>query len=50
MVHPDTHAGFSDINKNMETMKMYQLKHDIPKANLQIVEQINEISIYEETY
>ena len=31
-------------------MKMYHLKHDIAKANLQIVEYMNEISISGEAY
>ena len=36
MVWHDTHAGCSDINSNMENMKMYHLKHDILNANLDI--------------
>ena len=36
MVQPDTRAGFSDIQKNLETMKMSQFKPYIPKANLHI--------------
>ena len=36
MVQPDTRAGCSDIQKNLETMKMSQFKPYIPKANLHI--------------
>ena len=50
MVWPDTHAGWSDIKSKLENMKMFQFKHDIPKANMQIVEHINDILIDEETY
>ena len=35
-VCPDTHEGLSDINTNMETMRMSNFNHDITKANLQI--------------
>ena len=34
MLRPDTFSGFSDINRNLETMRMYHFKHDIPKSNL----------------
>ena len=37
MVPPDTRAECSDIKSNMDTMKISQFKHDIPRANLQIV-------------
>ena len=50
MVLPDTQTGFSDIKTKMETMKTSQLKHDIPRSNLQIAEWMNYISIYVETY
>ena len=50
MVHPDTSGGLSDINKNLETTRMSNLKHDIPKDNLQISEWMNKISINAETY
>ena len=45
MVQPDTRAGCSDIKYNPENMNMSHFKHDTPKANLQISEWINEISI-----
>ena len=32
IVHPNTRAGWSDIKKNLETMRMYHFKHDIPKC------------------
>ena len=50
MVLPDTHAECSDIKSNLEIMKMYQLKNDTPRANLQISEWMNKIPISGETY
>ena len=50
MVRPDTHAGSPDIKYSMENMKIFQFKHYIPRANLQITEWMNEISIARETY
>ena len=50
MLRPDTRARCSDIKYKLENMKMYHLKHDTHKANLQIKEQINYISITGETY
>ena len=50
MVRPDTCVGCSDIKSKLEKMKMSHSKHDIPKANLKIVECMNEISIAGETY
>ena len=47
---PDTCAGFSDINMNLETMKLSQFKHDTLKEKLQIAEWMNEISNAGETY
>ena len=44
MVCPDTHADLSDINMNLEIMRMSQFKHGIPKADLQVAEWTNEIS------
>ena len=38
LVKPDTRAGFSDTKSKLENMKMPHFKHDIYKANLQIVE------------
>ena len=46
MVRPDTCAGCSDIKSNLENTKMSHFKNDIPKANLNITEWMNEISIY----
>ena len=45
MVQPNTRAGRSDIKSKLENMKMYNFKHDIPKANLHIEECMNDISI-----
>ena len=50
MVRSDTCTGWSNINTNLESMKKSHSKHDIPKANLQIVKWMNEISISGETY
>ena len=50
MVHPDTRTGCSDINTKLETMKLFQFKHVIPKENIQISEWTNDISIEGETY
>ena len=50
IVRPDTRPGCSDINSNLENMKMSHFKHDIPKSNLQISEWTNKISITGETY
>ena len=50
MVRPDTRAGLLDTKSNLETMNMSQFKHDITRANLKIVEWINEISIDGENY
>ena len=50
IVLPDTRAGWSDVKYKLLKMKMYQFKHDIPKANMQISEWVNEIFISEETY
>ena len=50
MVRPETCAGCSDIKYNLENMKMYYLKHEISKANLQIAKCMNDISITGETY
>ena len=36
MVRLDTHARFSDFKSKLENIKMSQLKHYTPKANLQI--------------
>ena len=38
IVRPDTRLRCSDINKNLETMRMSHFKHDIHKANLNLVE------------
>ena len=37
MVPPETYVGLSDIKKNMVTMMIYQFKHNIPRADLEIV-------------
>ena len=50
MVWTDTRAGCSDIKINVDTMNMYQFKHDVSKANLQVAEWMNKISIAVETY
>ena len=50
MVWPDTCAEFSDIESKLENIKMSQLKHEIPKSNLQIPERMKKIYIYEKTY
>ena len=50
MVRPDKCAEFSDIKSNLENMILSHFKRDIHKANLQIAEWMNEISIAEETY
>ena len=34
MVQPDTCTGYSDINTNLETIRMSHFKHDIPNSNL----------------
>ena len=49
-VQPETRAGWSDSKSKLENIKMSCLKHDIPKANMHIVEWMNEISITGETY
>ena len=49
-VQADTRKGCSDIKYKPEKMKMYHFKHEIPKANLQITECMDEISIAGETY
>ena len=33
-VIPDTLEGWSGIKMKLETMNMYRLKYDIPKANI----------------
>ena len=50
IVRPNTHTGCSDTNSNLENMKMFHLKHETSKANLQISEWMNEISNAGETY
>ena len=50
MVRPDTRVGCSDTNYKLEIMNISQFKHDTTKATLQIVEWMNEIYIYGETY
>ena len=50
MVQPDTCTGCSDINTNLENMKMSQFKYDIPKTNLHILEWMNEIYIDGKNY
>ena len=50
MVHPDTCAVSSDINTELDTMKMSHFKQDYPKANLHIVEWMINISISGEIY
>ena len=50
MVRPDTPAVCSDIKSNLESVNMSQFEHNISKANLQIAEWMNEISISGETY
>ena len=50
MVNPEKIAGCSDIKTNLETMKISQFKHEIPRANLLISEWMNDISISGETY
>ena len=35
-VRPDTISGYSDMKTKLETMKMYQFKHNISKANLHL--------------
>ena len=50
MVRPDTCAGCSYIKSKLENMKMYHFKHDIPEANLKIVEWMNDITIAGKTY
>ena len=50
LVHPDTYSVWLDTKKNMETTRMPNLNNDIPKDNLQIVEWMNNISIYGEIY
>ena len=50
MVRPDTHAGWSDIKYKPDTTNMSQFKHNIPRANQQILEVMNNISIPRETY
>ena len=45
MVRPDTRAGCSDTKSNLENMKISHFKNDITKANLQISEWMNYISI-----
>ena len=46
MVYPDTCAGLSDIKTKIETINISQFKQDTPKANLQIEEWMNDISIH----
>ena len=36
MVRPDTRTGCSDINKNLESMKLSQFKHGISRWNINI--------------
>ena len=50
MIGPDTHAGCSYININMETMIMSHFNNDTSKENQHIVEWLNKISIDWETY
>ena len=50
MVRPDTHAGCSTIKSKLENTNIPEFKYDIPKANLNITECMNEISIDGETY
>ena len=50
IVRPDTRVELPDIMKNLEAARMSLLKHDTPKANLQIAEWMNKISISLETY
>ena len=50
MVHPDTRAGCSYINRKLEIRKMSQFKHNILRYNLHIEEFMNNIYIYGETY
>ena len=49
MMFPDTRIEFSVIKTKIETIRMYQFKHDISKAKLNISEWMNDISIEEET-
>ena len=50
MVHSDTYDGYLDIIMKLDTMKLSQFKHGIPRVNLHIPEWMNEISIVVETY
>ena len=50
MVCPDTRQGWSYIKKNLETMSMSHLQHDIPKSNIHTEEWMNAIYIDGETY
>ena len=50
MVHPDTRAGFSDINIKLDNRNMSQFKHYISKENIQIAEWMNRIPISRESY
>ena len=50
MVCHDTWVGCLDIKINMENIRMSHPKRDTPKANLQIVECMNYISISGEIY
>ena len=44
-VHYYTCTGCSDIKETPKTTKLYQFKHENPKAKLHITEQIHDISI-----
>ena len=48
-VCPDIQAGRSEINTKLNTKKSSQFNQDVSKANLQISEWMNEISISGET-
>ena len=50
MVQPGTLARCSDIKSTLNNTKMPHIKHETPKANLQILEYMNEIFISGETY
>ena len=45
MVLPETRTGWSDMNTELETMKLSQFKQCISKDNLHITEWTSEISI-----
>ena len=50
MVRPETHTGLSYIKTKLYTMNMSQFKHDVSNAKIHIMEWMNEISIYGDTY